>query len=238
MTLLSIVQDAASEIGVPAPTTVIGSLDETAVQLLRLANRQGKHLAQRYNWEAITKEATFTTVATESQGLVTAAASDFGRFVNNTMYDRTATKRVIGPLSEAEWQRDQALNAVPVDPTFRIRGGAILFNPVSAAGNTIAFEYISTQWVTSKTSFTADTDTAVISEDLITLGVIWRYLQAKGLSYAEEFREYEAQLHNLQAVDGSKPILNMGDGAVKDRPNAAVSLGTWGNLATNWEEIG
>jgi hypothetical protein len=243
MSLLTIVQIVASEVGVPEPSSVIGSLDQTAVQLYRLANRQGHHLAQRYNWQVLTKEATFTTVATESQGTVIAAASDFGRFVNNTMFDRSLTKKVVGPMNEADWQRDQALNAVPVDTTFRIRGGEILFNPVPAAGNTVAFEYISTNWAQTaasvgKSSFTLDDDTGVLDEELITLGVIYRYLQAKGLTYAEQFREYEAQLHNLQSADGSKPILNMGEIAGLDRPNAAVSLGNWGNLANNWEEIG
>jgi hypothetical protein len=244
MSLLTIVQSAASEVGVPEPTSVIGSLDATAVQLYRLADRQGKHLAQRYNWEALTKEATFTTVATESQGTVIAAASDFARFVNGTMFDRTATERVFGPLNEADWQRDKALNVTPVDTTFRIRGGTILFNPVPAAGNTVAFEYVSKNWCedsagTDQSAWAADDDVALIDEDLITLGVIYRYLQAKGLSYAEEFREYEAQLHNLQANDGMKPILNMGDMVNPyDRSNAAVSLGNWGNLANNWEEIG
>ena len=43
MTLLSICQDAAKEIGVPSPSTVIGSTDTTNIQLLAAANREGKN---------------------------------------------------------------------------------------------------------------------------------------------------------------------------------------------------
>ena len=44
MTLLSICQDAAKEIGIPSPSTLIGSTDTTNIQLTAAANREGKNL--------------------------------------------------------------------------------------------------------------------------------------------------------------------------------------------------
>ena len=56
MTLLTICQDAAKEIGVPSPTSVVGSSDTTNVQLLAAANRVGKDLVTGYDWEVLIKE--------------------------------------------------------------------------------------------------------------------------------------------------------------------------------------
>ena len=53
MTLLTICQDAAKEIGVPSPTTVIGSTDTTNIQLLAAANREGKNLVSGYDWQVL-----------------------------------------------------------------------------------------------------------------------------------------------------------------------------------------
>ena len=40
----------------------------------------------------------------------------------------------------------------------------------------------------------------------ITLGLIWRFLKAKGLDYAEEFRTYEAAKYDVKVKNGGKPV--------------------------------
>ena len=44
----------------------------------------------------------------------------------------------------------------------------------------------------------------------MSLGVVWRFLKAKGLDYAEPFRTYESQLLLLTAKDGGKRSVQMG----------------------------
>ena len=44
---LPICQDAAKEIGVPSPTTVIGSTDTTNIQLLAAANNDGSAVKKK-----------------------------------------------------------------------------------------------------------------------------------------------------------------------------------------------
>ncbi len=230
MTLLTIIQAVADEIGLPRPATVLSSTDPTVRQLLALANREGKLLALRYPWQALTKEASFTTVAQESQGALTAIAPDFARFRNDTMVDRARAWPILGPLSAAEWQRSYGTGA-SVD-RFRVRGGAVLFTLVPAAGRTIHFEYLSRNWcrdaaaTTEREAWAADDDAGILDEDLMALGVKWRFLKAKGLDYAEEFRDYEARLYDARASDGGKPRLDVGaDGAA--RFGAAVPDGSW-----------
>ena len=127
MTLLTICQDAAKLIGIPSPAAVTSSSDTSVVQLERLANTEGRGLVQRYRWEVLTKEKSFTTSAAESQGAMTTIASDFGSFSNNTMWNRTTDRKYYGPLNNSQWQRLKASVSRGITNYFRIRGNAYYF---------------------------------------------------------------------------------------------------------------
>jgi hypothetical protein len=216
MTLLTICQDAANEIGVPSPNAVIGSTDTTAIQLLAAANREGKNLVTGYDWEVLVKEENHTAIANESQGRLTAIATDFERFSNNTMWNRTSDRKFYGPLNNTEWQTLKGSVQSGITNYFRIRGGYLLMNPVPTVGDAIYFEYISEWWVdttgngdANATRYAADANTTILDENLITLGVIWRFLKQKGLPYDNQLQEYQIKLFEKQAKDGAKPIIRM-----------------------------
>ena len=216
MTLLTICQDAANEIGVPSPSAVIGSTDTTAIQLLAAANREGKNLVTGYDWEVLVKEENHTAIANESQGKLSAIATDFERFSNNTMWNRTSDRKFYGPLNNTEWQTLKGSVQSGITNYFRIRGGYLLMNPVPTVGDAIYFEYISEWWVDTTgdgdadaTRYAADTNTTILDENLITLGVIWRFLKQKGLPYDNQLQEYQIKLFEKQAKDGAKPIIRM-----------------------------
>ena len=219
-TLLQIIQEVAATINLPQPSAVIGSSDLQVQQLEALANEEGKYLGRRFSWEVLTKEGTFTTVATETQSTLAAAtgggSSDYGLYIPDTMWDRTQKWPVHGPLNNAQWQALKAsgLNA-SVGSRFRIRGGSILFYPTPTAGNSIYFEYISRNWildaggVTYAKDFANDEDTPLLDAELIKLGIKWRFLRAKGLAYGEEFVEYERAVEIIAGHDGAKEIIHL-----------------------------
>jgi|TARA_R100001460_G_scaffold82579_1_gene123535 hypothetical protein len=215
MSLLTICQDAANEIGVPSPSTVVGSTDTTNIQLLAAANREGKNLVAGYDWQTLIKEEAHTTLAAESQGDMSTIASDFLRFSNDTMWNRTTDRKYYGPLNNAQWQRLKASVSSGITNYFRIRGNALLFHPAPPAGESVFFEYIGKNWAITSgstanaTSFAADANTTVLDEDLITLGVIWRFLKQKGLPYDNQFQEYRLKLSEKQSKDGAKQIIRM-----------------------------
>jgi hypothetical protein len=216
MTLLTICQDAANEIGVPSPSAVIGSTDTTAIQLLAAANREGKNLVTGYDWEVLVKEENHTAIANESQGKLSVIATDFERFSNNTMWNRTSDRKFYGPLNNTEWQTLKGSVQSGITNYFRIRGGKLLMNPVPTVGDAIYFEYISEWWVdttgngdANATRYAADANTTILDENLITLGVIWRFLKQKGLPYDNQLQEYQIKLFEKQAKDGAKPIIRM-----------------------------
>lgn len=233
MSLLSIVQDAAREIGLPSPTTAFGNMDENVAQMVRYATKEGRELVRKYEWQALQKEVTFPALAQEAQtGMVPV---DHSRFVNETFFNRSRNRRLAGPLTGQEWQMQKATTTSPLLDTFRQRGNAILIAPLPTAGDTFAFEYISKFWVDTNADgegeaeqWTADTDVPLFDSELITLGIIWRFKHGRGFDYAEDFRTYEVRLAQMKAADGSKRTLNLAGTSRSGRPMAPmVPEGSW-----------
>jgi len=219
-------------LGIPQPTAVFGNTNAQVVQLASLMNQEGQELADYHQWQALTKSNSFTTVAIQPQA--GAIPSDFARFVNNSMWDQTTARPVKGPISEQSFQMFQAFPVYTnVNPVFLMRENVIIFQPAPAAGDTVAYSYISNQWCqssggTGQTAFAADSDTAKIPENLITLGVIWRFKKAKGFDYSEEYRTYQSQRQETISRDGGAPNLNMTYGLNRVSPFAANILsGNW-----------
>lgn len=223
MSLLSMIQNAARRLSIPVPSVVVASSDIQVLQLLQCAQDEGRSLASRHLWQALTTEKTFTTVAAAAQ--TNAIPSDFDRIVPETMYNRTRTRRVWGPVSNDEWQEYQATLAARVDPAFRIRGSSLLITPTPTAGDTVAYEYISKNWCqtsggTGQSAWAADTDTGVLDEPLMTLGVIWRFRADKGLDYANSQSEYERRVADAILNDGARPRLGMDARPQQFKPTA------------------
>lgn len=218
MSLLTVAQAVAEELGLDAPGAVVGSSDKTATQLLRLINRSGKQLAKK-NWAVLQKEHTFSTVdATASYDL----PSDFERLLDGTIWDRTSYWSLRGPLSPAQWQtyKSGLVAQSTVRSRFRVkpdtRVNKFYLDPTPSSVVSMVFEYASDQWVKDsanaggKTAYALDTDIALISEELIELDVIWRFLARKGFAYEEEKQEAEDAINRAFAEDGGAVVLNMG----------------------------
>ena len=149
------------------------------------------------------------------------------------MWDRTQNLIIRGPLTPAEWQQKNAATAqITIGNYFRIRRGALLFFSTPPAGNSIYFEYISNKWVLDSTGVAAqfdwilDSDTSFIDEEVLRLGIIWRYRKAKGFDYGEDFRTYEMALQDIFGPDAGKSIVDM---------TGTEELGIGVNLAEgNW----
>lgn len=232
MTLLSICQDVANEVGIAEPSTVVGSTDPNAKRLLALANRGGKALAQRFPWQELTKEFTLTTLAAESQGLLETVMPGFNWDLYPTIWNRTGTLPVTGPLMPDEWQALKAMGITGPWPQFRIRQKTLYMLPAPSAGNTVNGEYISRYWCQSsgavgQDKWAADTDTGVLSEDLLTLDLKWRWKHSQGLDYAEDKMESEMQANNAMARNGSNRAVNLEEPSNDFIGGLVVPPGNW-----------
>ena len=218
MSLLTLVANVCRLISLPVPTIVAASADKQVLQLFALSNEEGKDLASTCAWQALVEEKTFVTTATPVQA--TALPIDFDRFIPNSFFNRSTRRPMTGPITPRQWQ---FIQAQPVYSTaylmFRQRTGQFLVAPTPAAGETIAYEYVSKNWCADiegagQSQFTSDTDTAYLDEDVMALGVRWRFLRAKGLDYSEEMATYERQKEQYRARDGGATALSISPGPI------------------------
>lgn len=235
MTALEIVRRACKSLGIPSPNTATGSGDLQVVQIVGLLNDEGSELAAEIPWQALTREATFTTVATESQGdleTIIGAANAYRYVLNDTIFNRSRREPIFGPKAPREWQAQKSLNVTGPFPQYRIRGGQLLFDPVPTAGENCYFEYVTRNWVedasgNGQAEFTADDDEPLLDSGILLAGVKWRWLEAKGLAFDQKFQNYSRLVADAKARDGTKRTLRL-DGH-NDRVSAGivVPIGSW-----------
>jgi hypothetical protein len=151
----------------------------------------------------------------------------------------------LGPLSDREWQAIRsAIGVVGPQIRFRFYGGQLQFDPVPTTSDIIVFEYVSKNWCqsasgTGQSSFLADTDLPIITDDLLVLSLKWRLLAARGFNYSEEKAAYEESLGRrfaqLQGADvlalnrrepriGPSPLSGPMIGGVLDDPGDLAGM--------------
>jgi len=231
MSLLTLIQGAMDTIGLTRPSVVIASTDGNVRTLLALAQTEGRELLEKYAWPQTQKEATHTTLAAELQGVMTTIAPGFGYIINQTFWNRTLTQPVTGPLSPHEWQHLVARVTTGPYSSYRIRGGSLYGYPAPPAGNTWVFEYQTVNFCassggTGQSAWAADTDVGLLDENLMELGVVWRFKKKNSLDYSEDFRTYTQKVANHTARDGGKRVLNMA-GSGNNSTGIYTSEGSW-----------
>jgi hypothetical protein len=226
-------QGAAKRLNLNSPSAIIGNTNKEIIQLLNIAQEEGIDLAQRYRWQRLVGESTFTSVSTESQGAMTSlAGTDFGWIANDTIWNRTKNRKMY-PVDDVQWQQMKSSGITGPVEYFRIRGNTFRVIPTMTAGDTVAFEWISKNWCessggTGQSAWAADTDIGRLDENIMLQGLIWRFKKYKGLDYAEDFQQYEGMVANAMARDGAKKHLTTGrpmNRRFLDRSSAAE--GNW-----------
>lgn len=231
MSLLSIVQEFCERTQLPVPASVLGNSDPQVRQIKALLKEEGDALAMRGDWSFMVREYTHTTLAQESQLALSTLTGGFRFILNETMWDRT-DQRPIPQIGSMLWQRAKALVSASPRYHYRIQGGSLLMTPAPSAGHTVAFEYLSQYWIYDLagnlgSDFDDDVAGLLLPDQLLTMGLRWRWKKEHGLEYAEDFRDYEMQVKDYLGRDGGKATLRM-DGMVRvPSPGIGVPEGNW-----------
>ena len=229
MSLLTLTQRAFKRVGLTAPVAAMSSTDDNVVRMVELANEEGEELWGRGDWQSLIREETHTTLAAESQGLITAiCGSDFDHIKNETFRNRTKNRQWY-PVDDVTWQAMKASGITGPVEYFRIRGNYLLALPTPPAGETLAFEWVTKHWCessggTGQSVWTADDDVGRLDESIMLQGLVWRWKKAQGLEYAEDFRQYEMRVETALIRDGAKPVLNMNG---RSGTGSNVPQGSW-----------
>ncbi|ARM14170.1 MULTISPECIES: hypothetical protein [Rhizobium] len=213
MSLLTIIQNVCAEIDLDPPAAVMSSADPQVRQLLILTTRAGRDLLKDHDWSVLTTVRDFTAT-----GVIPEPAeppSDFKRFVENSMiWNVSRLWSLNGPVEPQAWDRLTILNSNPVPQVWRMLGGKLAFFP-NDVGETLRYEYVSSNWIainggtTYAADWANDTDTARFPEDLLELSLIWRWKRAKGLDYGEELENYERAKESSIGADRAAQPMSM-----------------------------
>jgi hypothetical protein len=125
---------------------------------------------------------------------------------------------------------DQTLNLETTYRKFHFRGGNLVFEPAYTASDAhdLIFYYQNKNWVynsssaTYKTEFTEDDDTHLLNDEVLIKGLIYKYKHAKGLSYDQEFQDYQIELNRRKDRDTNPVVLKMDTVGFKVYPYANI----------------
>lgn len=229
MTTLTIAQAAADEIGIPRPSSLVGSTDPTARQMLALLNRQGHFLARGADLGHIWGAQCRDKAVTVTSGTATyAVPTDFLYIVNDTMWDTTNDRPMILRSSQ-EWQaiKRSGLTTPATSKNWRLVGESdgtyanaatsyyVEIDPTPTnSTDTFFYEYVSSGFARQNAdaaagTFDHDSDNPIFPEQLFILGLIWRWKRAKGLDYTEEKQEHDRHLETAVAQDRAARKFNL-----------------------------
>ena len=234
MSLLTIAQQVADEIGVGRPSALFGSNEPTARRLLAAANGAGQDLYRAHKWSILEREYEFSTSADVDNYAV---PDDWGRPLSDTAWDRSTFWKMKGAVTPQRWQ--ELRSGLGVNPALRRHfrlvvgplAGSILIDPVpTATGDDLVIEYISRNWCESsggvgQAAFLADTDECRIDHELFRLGLLWRMKRALELAYAADQFDYEQAFYRAKVADIALPKTCLAH--PRDLPVARYPEGSW-----------
>lgn len=217
MSLLGIVQAVSKRVGLTAPTSAISNTNPTVVQMLALVEEVVNDIAQLHDWQKLVKEANFASVAAISQGALSTLAPGFKLILNDTIWDRTANLPILGPLSPSVWQFRKAMQGASSFHNYRIQGNELLIYPTMTAAHDMYFEFKTNyDWISAagveQNAALLDTDIPQVDNELVKLGLQWRWKGEKGLDNLEDRERFQIYLEKAVARDGGKAVLTMDDG--------------------------
>lgn len=204
MSLLTIVQSAANRTNFfdTVPQSVIGNNNKTVTTSLEILRELGDELAEEFNWQYLTFEQTFLTVASQQGYAISTIVTngDFDEIIEDSFFDRT-NQNPITVIDVGTF--NQLLSSTETAQATRrfvtLIGDAIQIFPTPTSADTLAFFYSSDQWVessggTAQDDFLADTDVTRHSEQLLTLGLINRLEEYFKVPSAISFERYDSSL--------------------------------------------
>lgn len=215
-TVLQIVQRVCRRLGIPQPSALVTSNDPQVLQLKVILEDVLGEAMVRWNWEQLTRRATFFAQAQASQGtLQSLTGADFVKINNNTLWDLTRKCPVEGPASEQTWQARQAVPMSGPVYYYQIREGQLFLDPAPAVGAPFSFFWTSNLCFSDSTGTTKrseigqDTDLCLFPDNFLHAGLLYGWKQEKGLPYAEDLRTWELLAIAQSSASGTRKVLSL-----------------------------
>lgn len=211
--ILGLIQQVCKRsLGIEPPDNVFASTDRTAQELAEIANA-ALDMIGRIQWRKMLQRATY---AGDGSTTDYDLPDDFGWMPDDqNVWSSTAQVPFLPVRSTDDWLAMDVRDFNPGTNAWIIYGGQIHFTPALDNGENAYHYYQSTALVqpasgTAKSTFTLDTDTFRISDELLKKAIIYLWKQDKGLPYAEFLNDYEILKEKLIARDKGATIIRQG----------------------------
>lgn len=214
MTFLKAAQSASLRLIGRKPSTFFSSQDVFEQEMCDLGNDVATDLMKSYDWRVLTK-----TYSIAGDGSTT-------EYDLPDDYDRMPKKAAITRANWFDWNYTQTndldewrslLNgALAISPGFWIvLDGKFQFHPAISAGETAEIFYISKNIVESsagvqKPQFTTDEDALRVDERLLTLGIIWKWRELKGMPRPGDQENFEKAFAEITSNEKGSRIFAEG----------------------------
>jgi hypothetical protein len=236
LTVAQIVAEACARCNLPPPPSpFVSSNDGNAIQLKALFNELMQETVKRYRFQTCIFNPTWTSVAANIQGTIQSLwGMEPESLVNATMWDFTLRRPIFGPLNDTNIQIIQAL--IPTGPIFqyRIQNNNLEIWPTPPAGNTHSAIVRSKNWLNLNGNSATpgyyiqnDTDTPMLDDTTMIMGLKYRFKKEKGLPYAEDYESWTDMIDQIALRDGSKSILYLDKASQELVPGIFVPSGNW-----------
>lgn len=205
-----------------ATTSVTSSTDDNIKQAFALANKELVSLSYGFAWPILTLDYTFQTVAGQAEYDLPV---DFHHLINPSVYNTSQYHALKGNLQPAEFIHYANRYVGPNSPCtgYRIKQKAKKFvlTPTPDGVETLVFFYVTKNLVKDVTGnekqlYSQDDDVAFVDEDLLEMGLEWRWREKKGLDYTAEIAEYTAAIKQRYAQYIALPEFPIGARALSD----------------------
>jgi hypothetical protein len=195
-TASTILNAAVAELGLPLVSLTTSTGDTLAQQSLALLNALGDELIRIHDWQFLEQVMNFTGDGILDTFLL---PSDFKRQINQTQWDKSARRPMMGPDSPQIWSWSQyGIVSAGVMYRYRILDNEYTLFPVPSSDEEFALYYISKNWVIDgadpnikRDAATAPGDIPMFDKRLMITGLKVKLWAAKGFdttALQEEFQ--------------------------------------------------
>lgn len=198
MSLVSICNDVLKEVGWPTYSAIASSTDATAQQIFSIANTELRQLSLAKRWPHLEAVYSFPTVAAQAEYEWPA---DFDSVAFGGVFDSSEYYQIRGSMNFEDWARLKYGNLNNLSyQKFRTGYASdgtpqIELTPAPDSARDLVALYYTKEYArqsdgTSIAQYVSDDDVSKVPEDLVELGIKWRFRRAKGLDFSAELAEY------------------------------------------------
>lgn len=212
MTILSVVTQAATKIGIEVPSMVFAGTTRTLLEVQAIVNECAEEITDAHDWQVLKAIATLTG---DGSSDAFDLPDDYDRQLKTaSLWSSRYTWSMHHVLGSDDWLELVTLPYTMTNGSWTIYGGQLHILDTMAAADTAKFFYIKNTRVhpasgANKATFTADDDSFVLSEELLRRCFVWKWKEAHGQAYDEPMADYMSKLATeIDKDNGSKPVLS------------------------------